>query len=154
MQQPKLNKEIPLAQLVPIVTKLIKQQSISAITISGGEPLEQADELLLLIREVGNTCEDILLYTGYTLAQVRKLLSPKSFADLQRYVSVLIDGRYVDGLNDNKSPLIGSTNQQIHYFNQNMREQYEYYMRRTGRQVQNIHYEGKLVSVGIHNKES
>ncbi len=67
--------------------------SHTGVTITGGEPLEQPDALralLVLVRRY--TTLDVMLYSGYTLAEVLKG-QPASVAALD-LVDVLIDGRY------------------------------------------------------------
>ncbi len=84
---------------------------VEGITISGGEPLLQAKplaEFLRLVRRHSNL--SVLLYSGYTLQQIRRL--PHG-AEVLSLVDVLIDGPFeqhkpaTDGIR-------GSTNQRIH----------------------------------------
>lgn len=82
---------------------------VDGLTLSGGEPMQQAPaalELLLGARRLGLST---LMFSGYTLDELRRhALGPAVLAHLD----VLIDGRYVaaerfsDGLR-------GSTNQQL-----------------------------------------
>ncbi|MCL1987368.1 MAG: radical SAM protein [Firmicutes bacterium] len=155
MWQPRTDKNIPNAQLLGFVRDVFAKNTVDGITISGGDPLEQADELLEFLVElnkIGEKVSDILIYTGYTLSELQQILTAEQLEILQKNVAVLIDGKYVDELNDSQSPLIGSTNQQIHYFNAVVRPKYEIY-RQNGRQIQNFYYGDNLLSVGIHSKK-
>ena len=61
------------ALLSEVVTALRSDVTLTGVTISGGEPLEQADavaELCAGLRSSGATDVDILLYTGFTWRRV------------------------------------------------------------------------------------
>lgn len=147
------DKNIAVPQLFDFVSKVMNDHEVDGMTISGGDPLEQADELLEFLERIYPLCPDILIYTGYTLAELQKKWSQEQLNLLMNHSAVLIDGRYINALNDNKSPLKGSTNQTIYYFNKNLQSKYEQYCRDIGRHIQNIYYGEKLLSVGIFNKE-
>ena len=153
MWQPRPDKNIPHSQLFGFVKNIIDKNQVEGITVSGGDPLEQPNGLLKFIADIHVHCCDILVYTGYTLDEIRGILTAEQIGILMEKSAVLIDGKYIHELNDGISPLIGSTNQQIHYFNEGIREKYENYMSNYGRQVQNVYYGDKLLSVGIHNRE-
>lgn len=151
--QNQANKNVPVPELLRFVREVMKNNVVDGITISGGDPLEQANDVLSFIYEINGECGDILIYTGYTFSELCNLWSKHQIDSLTENTAVLIDGRYIDGLNDNRSPLIGSTNQTIHYFDSGLKSKYEEYMFLNGRQIQNIYYENELFSVGIHNIE-
>lgn len=86
--------------------------SSNDITISGGEPLEQFDELILLLESIRQTTtKRVWLYTGYVfnfeLPTDRYTLNL-----LSNYVDVLIDGRFVDTLTGDYR-FKGSSNQRL-----------------------------------------
>ena len=149
---PNPGKNMPLSQLIGIAGKIISENKADGITISGGDPLEQPEELLQFITAIQPICDDILIYTGYTLQELRDSWEKDDLDRLTKNISVLIDGRYVDSLNDNASPLIGSTNQFIHFFDESKCHKYEHYCREKGRCVQNIFSGKTLVSIGIPGK--
>ena len=71
---------------------LAESASIEGVTISGGEPLEQPDglvELVCAIRRVSDM--SILLFSGYTLAEIRKM---PCGATVLENVDVLVGGAY------------------------------------------------------------
>ncbi len=91
---------------------IINRPKIEGITISGGEPMEQAEllanllELVLAKRPELN----VISYTGYQIEQLTK-------DDALRFISyldVLIDGQYIHEKNDNLG-LRGSSNQRVHF---------------------------------------
>lgn len=151
--EPRYDKNIFIPQLFDFFKKVIKDNIVDGITISGGDPLEQRDEILEFIVAIYPLCQDILIYTGYTLAELQETWSTEQLAMLMSHSSVLVDGRYIEILNDNAIPLRGSTNQTIHYFDKGLQSKYEQYCDKFGRRVQNIYYGDKVISVGIINKE-
>lgn len=91
------------------------------ITISGGDPFMQKDLSTLLKRLKELNYHDILVYTGYTYEY---LLKDEKLKESLNYIDVLIDGKYIDSLNDNL-PLRGSSNQRIIFLNKNLIHKYE-----------------------------
>lgn len=95
--------------LTEILNELSKEH-ISGLTLSGGDPLYPDNRLT-----VSTICEvvkhsyphkTIWLYTGYTYEQIKDL-------EVMQYVDVLVDGRYIEELNDINYEWAGSTNQRI-----------------------------------------
>jgi anaerobic ribonucleoside-triphosphate reductase activating protein len=96
------------------IFELIKNFEVDGITISGGDPLEQEEELLellFLLREI-KLPKGIILFTGFSREEIRE--NPIREKCLQ-YIDVLIDGRYIDSLKLDKS-LRGSSNQEFYFF--------------------------------------
>ena len=84
---------------------------IEGITISGGEPLQQSEGLLELLRRVRDTSRlSVILYSGYSLAEIQRM--PLGCTILLQ-TDVLIDGRYVHSQRLG-SAMRGSANQRIH----------------------------------------
>ena len=108
--------------LTPLeIFELIKNSSVSGVTITGGDPLEQPEELLelLILLESLNLSNGIILFTGFTIDEINKdFLLRKSLG----YIDVLIDGRFE---NDKRisSSLRGSENQNIIYFSSKIKEE-------------------------------
>ena len=147
------DKEINVFALVSLLKNALEKRIIDGITITGGEPFEQSGDLSLLLPLLKGITNDVLLYTGYTLEELCNLLTEAEIAVIKRYVAVLIDGAYLNENNDNECVLRGSSNQNIIYFNRTKTEVYANYLK-MGRKVQNVFYNGKMVSVGIHNRDS
>lgn len=146
-------KELSVEEIYGFIKRISEQKAVEGITLTGGDPLEQdPDELLELLRKLSGITKDILLYTGYTWEELENVFSKGQLDELKRTVAVLIDGRYVDELNDNKVVLRGSANQRIFFWREEERDRYESYMAE-GRKIQNVHQRGKMISIGIHDKE-
>lgn len=125
---------------------------IDGITISGGEPFEQISELQILVNYMLNRgLDDILIYTGYTHKELKDK-NDKRIDDILSKISVLIDGEYIEELDDDKSALRGSTNQKIIILNEKYREEYQQYSK-TGRTQQILDLGNYVLGVGIPNKK-
>lgn len=119
------NKYMSVDKLLERIKKYLCSKKVDGITISGGEPFLQDDLLDLLIGLKKLNINDVLVYTGNTLEELHQQLD-----DIQLYletIDVLVDGPYVDELNDNKN-LRGSSNQKVYVFNENLKEIYEKYL--------------------------
>lgn len=84
---------------------------IAGITFSGGDPLypDNAPEVLNLASEIKELfpSKNIWLYTGYTLEEI--LEHNLDISD----IDVLVDGRFIERLKDDKLQWVGSSNQRI-----------------------------------------
>jgi anaerobic ribonucleoside-triphosphate reductase activating protein len=94
--------------------ELIKNFEVDGITISGGDPLEQEDELLELLMLLSSIrlSKGVILFTGFTRAEISSNIIRE---ECLRYVDVLIDGRYEKNLKIDFS-LRGSSNQEFYFF--------------------------------------
>ena len=139
-------QKITPRNLVKAINSMVRH-NIDGITITGGEPFDQAAELCEVIDGLPETI-DVLIFTGY---KYEELLEREDAKELLSRVDVLIDGEYVDELNDNRSALRGSANQHIWYLNKDIQLKYEQYLAE-GRKIQNFVYDYETISVRIHNR--
>lgn len=94
--------------LADVVAQLA--DSASDLTLSGGEPLQQPEAALFLLRAARELGRSTLMFSGYMITEIRALtLGSEILANLD----VLIDGRYVAPQRLGKG-LRGSSNQRIH----------------------------------------
>lgn len=78
------------------------------LTISGGEPFLQAEELADMIEKIHKKRDmGVIVYTGFTYEDLKNEVSAQSFLSK---IDLLIDGPYLTELDDGKS-LRGSSNQ-------------------------------------------
>lgn len=126
----------------------------TGVTISGGEPFEQTGELLKLVTYLrGCGVEDILVYTGYTLEELRVREGKReATCRILDNIGVLIDGPYIDELNFDVGNLRGSENQRIVFLNPKLKEKYESYAS-AERKMQEFFLFPHIVGVGIPTKE-
>ena len=87
------------------------KQIIEGVSISGGEPFQQPEALIEILRHVRDMELSTLVFTGYTLDEISDFSLGK---DILREIDVLIAGRYVRNQHVGNN-LIGSANQRIHF---------------------------------------
>lgn len=101
-------EEVPISEL----SERIVESHCEGITVSGGEPFLQSVALLKLIQAVRQKRDiGVIVYSGFTLAELKQ---DKNMVALLREIDILIDGKYIKELDDNR-PYVGSSNQIIHY---------------------------------------
>lgn len=138
--------------LAKAVLHLAKMNDIKSLTISGGDPFEQAESLKKFLSIIRGYFKDILVYTGFTLEEIMQGASGQNGIDCLDLIDVLIDGRYEEANNMADCVLRGSTNQNINFLNKNVEEIYLEYMRK-GRMVETFLHNDETIVVGILNKE-
>lgn len=141
-------RDIPVPEIMQMITA--GKGKIDGVTITGGEPFLQKQELHALVRAIkASVTDDIMVYTGYTLKQLQEF-EDSSVNSILSSITVLIDGIYQDALNDGVG-LRGSANQQVHIMDPRY-ERFRPVLESGRRQVQNVHYGNNLFSVGIPMK--
>lgn len=104
------------------------------ITIGGGEPTDQLDNLIILCRELKKYGYHIMMYTWREMTKIRRgyctkdmtdnnnkyPISPSKFEELLQYVDIVVDGEYdpkqrlyIDEEADGFYGSVGSGNQKI-----------------------------------------
>ena len=84
------------------------------VTVLGGEPFLQHENLSLLLRELKERGLHVTLYSGYTLEELRSRPEP-SVREVLALADILIDGRFVASLAHGAGEWRGSTNQRVIY---------------------------------------
>lgn len=120
---------------------------IDGVTISGGEPFLQLDELVKLVDYLSTKVEDILIYTGMTYNALKLIVKAKHVLSK---IAVLIDGEYMEEYNDNEI-LRGSSNQNIIILNEKYRSLYEEYAKKP-RTKQIVTVNNITYGIGIREK--
>lgn len=141
---------ISVENVLKLVCSIAGSRRVDGFTITGGDPMEQSEELAELLSELRRISSDILVYTGYTLEQLREMRS-RSVEAVLRNTAVLIDGLYVEERN-NGCPLRGSDNQRVIFLDESLRPAYEEYMS-GGNNIQNFTCGNSVISVGIHSPD-
>ena len=88
----------------------------------------------------------VICYTGFTLEELRAGESP-GVEEFLSEVDVLIDGRYVESLNDNRG-WRGSSNQRIHFLSGIYRDREDAFINRR-RDTEIVLFEDHYLVVGI-----
>ncbi len=132
-----------------LFASLPEELIIDGLTISGGEPFDQLDELYQLVRMFNMRYgDDIVIFTGYTREELRGLKS-NLVGKILNSISVLIEGPYIEDLN-NGVGMRGSSNQTIIVY-----KHYDRYRNLAvqKRELQAFRSRDRIVFVGIPPKE-
>ncbi|MEZ4238439.1 MAG: 4Fe-4S single cluster domain-containing protein [Myxococcota bacterium] len=85
------------------------------ISLLGGEPFAQAPALARLAAAVRAQGRSVMVYSGYTLAELQGSEAPAGAAALLQHVDLLVDGRYEQAQRTTTRRWIGSDNQVLHF---------------------------------------
>ena len=130
-----------------LVHEILSQPDIEGITISGGEPYLQQAALCELIDAVRSQRDvGVIVYTGMNYEEIAEL-------PLTSHCDLLIDGEYIDALNDDLS-LRGSSNQRIICITNRYTNIVDNYYGRPGRKMEFLINDGKMSMVGIPSKSA
>ncbi len=133
-----------------LAEEVLRVDGIEGVTVSGGEPMLQAKNLAKFVRLVrAKRAATVVCYAGFTLEGLRAR-KDKDVSAFLAEIDVLIDGPYVEELNDNKG-WRGSTNQAVHFLAGVYRDREREFIGR--RRDMEIHlFEKHYLAVGIHPK--
>lgn len=95
---------------------------LAGLSILGGEPFQNVDGLLSLVKRVQAECpgKDIWIWSGYTFEEI---LADPSRSELLTYCDVLIDGRFILERRNLKLKWRGSENQRVLDVRESLRKQ-------------------------------
>ena len=124
-------------------------QGTEGITISGGEPFEQAQALAKLLKQIRAKRDyGVIIYTGYTIEELQEK-KEAGIRDLLSQTDLLIDGRYQISLDDGQA-YRGSSNQRILPLSDRNRDVWEPYYHTKEKRKMEIRVEnGKLYMIGV-----
>lgn len=106
-----------------IFNEIKSKPMITGVTFSGGEPFDQAEPLLYLVKRIKEETKlDVLIYTGYTYETLNSLGLLKLQEEDTQYkyrllnlIDILIDGPFKEQLKEGAMRYAGSTNQRMLY---------------------------------------
>ena len=134
--------DISVSELINQITGL--GEKIEGVTILGGEPLDQYEETLILLQLCAAAGLSAMLFTGYELQEITQ----KGMSDIQKYLDILITGRYDEAKRTLRHQWIGSTNQEIHFLS----DRYADYNIKNGNYMEvSIEEDGSLTILGFPN---
>lgn len=94
---------------IPEILERIERNGYN-VTFSGGDPLYQIDQLVMLAKKIKEVGKSIWLYTGFTFEQI---IESKSFTGILPYVDVVVDGPFLEAQRDITLLFRGSANQRL-----------------------------------------
>lgn len=93
---------------------------VEGVSLLGGEPFAQADGLAALAEGVRARGLSVMIYSGYTLAELRALAG-EGPRRLLAAADLLVDGRFEARLRSQRRRFIGSDNQVLHFLSDRYR---------------------------------
>lgn len=108
MQSFKYGDEVPIQVILDKIKKNLPL--IDGVTLSGGDPFEQATSLTPFLQEIKRLGLSIWVYTGYTYEEL--LQKPECHFMLE-HIDVLVDGPFIAQLQTTTQKYVGSSNQRI-----------------------------------------
>lgn len=97
-----------------LVKNILSTPQIEGLSVLGGEPFQQPQALVDVCRHVRAAGLSVMIYTGYTLAELKTMSSP-AVSELLATVDILVDGRYEQDKPEPRRRWIGSSNQVMHF---------------------------------------
>lgn len=127
------------------VINQIKSFGVKRLTISGGEPFDQPEQLKYILQQLKKDgFEDILVYTGYEYDELKN-----KHNDILEYIDVLIAGRFIEGL-ESEYIWKGSENQEMYILNDKLKDIYEEYKKqKKNRELQIVEKNNDIYILGI-----
>lgn len=96
------------------LVELLESEPLNTgVTLTGGEPFCQAEELAKFARLVRKAGYGVWAYSGYTYEQLTGDDAPEGASELLDLVDVLVDGPFVQALSSYDAQWKGSTNQRV-----------------------------------------
>ncbi len=92
-----------------IIMMMKENPLLDGITLSGGEPMEQADTCAILAEEAKKIGLNVWVYTGYCWEELQKDFYKK----LLSFTDVLVDGAFIEELRSLELRFRGSSNQRM-----------------------------------------
>lgn len=135
-------KEMSINDIIDFVQKINKP--IEGFTISGGEPFFRPQSLNELVCRLSAINDDILIYTGYTMKELKEK-KDHNIENVLTNCAAIIDGPYIMDLDDNGA-LRGSSNQKCWIFKH--QEKYSLFKPKE-RELQTVVAGEKVISIGI-----
>lgn len=122
-------------------------QDVEGITLHGGEPLDQSEGVLEIVKALKSAGKTVILFTGYQYKELSKSSQKRvwSLSDL------VVSGRYIEVKRNIYLQFRGSTNQRV-YRHQG---KYKNYQIKDGKSVAiiRLNENGEMQSRGFRNQE-
>ncbi len=111
----------PVSEVFAQVRSAHERHGLEGITFLGGEPLAHAASAVALARSVRHELNlNVMVFTGYTLAEARSL-ADAAVGELLAETDILVDGPYLREQPETRRRWIGSANQQVHFLSERCR---------------------------------
>jgi anaerobic ribonucleoside-triphosphate reductase activating protein len=121
--------EATLVEPQVVANQILSTPNLDGLTVSGGEPMLQSAallELFMLLKQRRDL--SIICFTGFTLSQLQAKCD-RNIDTILQTIDVLIDGQYVQALNDDQG-WRGSSNQVVHFLSSRHRAESHMFLER------------------------
>ena len=96
---------------IDTLLQIIKKNEFANVTFSGGDPLMQVEGFTELARRIKvETEKNIWCYTGFLYENI---LKSEKLSQILPFIDILVDGQYINSLQDDDLQFRGSSNQRI-----------------------------------------
>ena len=122
-------------------------QDVEGITLHGGEPLDQSEGVLEIVKALKSVGKTVILFTGYQYKELSKSSQKRAW----ELSDLVIYGRYVDSKRNIYLQFRGSTNQRVYRH----RGKYKDYRVKDGKSIAVIRLKenGEMQSRGFRTDE-
>lgn len=122
-------------------------QDVEGITLHGGEPLDQSEGVLKIVKALKSVGKTVILFTGYQYKELSKSSQKRAW----ELSDLVISGRYVESKRNIYLQFRGSTNQRVYRH----RGKYKDYRVKDGKSVAVIRLKenGEMQSRGFRTDE-
>jgi anaerobic ribonucleoside-triphosphate reductase activating protein len=121
-----------------------KDQGLNGVTVSGGEPFDQAGSLISLLKNLNDGgVKDILVYTGYSADAIYE-----RHGEISRIIAAVVDSPFISG-EETEVGWKGSANQTLTVFNSQFAADYEKWSNVKKGNLQMAELSGRILSIGI-----
>jgi anaerobic ribonucleoside-triphosphate reductase activating protein len=103
-----------LQDAAALAARIVATPGLEGLSVLGGEPFEQAAAVAEVCRLVRAAGLGVMVYSGYTLAELQAKADPGVDA-LLATIDLLVDGRYDSTRPERARRWLGSSNQVLHF---------------------------------------
>ena len=96
-----------------VMTAIHSAKFITGVTLSGGDPLYQAGDALIIAKKCRELGLNVWVYTGFTYEEILDGQAGKEAIELLDNVDVLVDGMFEIDKLTTELPYRGSSNQRL-----------------------------------------
>lgn len=107
-------RHMTVAEILKLLDSSHQQHQLEGVTLLGGEPTAQPAAAAAIARGAWERGLTVLLFSGYTLEQLREQQDP-ALHDLLAHTDILVDGPYDRNQPETQRRWIGSANQRVHF---------------------------------------
>jgi anaerobic ribonucleoside-triphosphate reductase activating protein len=111
---------VSLRDVIGQIEEAAGRDGVEGVTLLGGEPLAHAAGAAALARAVRERGLSVMVFSGYTLEEARRLPDP-AVAELLALTDILVDGPYLREQPETQRRWIGSANQRIRFLSDRYR---------------------------------